>query len=128
MGEVDSLWGDPFVKTFVELLIMHVERWAAFASCDGKNFCFSIFAVLLVIVSWAEREICRMRCAKPTFSIMALTPILQHMLVFIQPKHLQLHISHSSISSMHTSASTVSRCSFPALGHRHHYQHFRVAP
>ena len=88
MGEVDPLWSNPFVETFVELLIMHVESRPAFASCDGKNFCFSVFAILLMIVSWAEGEICRIRCAKPTFSIMALTPILQHMLAFIQRKYL----------------------------------------
>lgn len=46
MREVDTFGSDPFVETFVELLIMHVKGRLAFSRGYGKDFCLAVFAVL----------------------------------------------------------------------------------
>jgi hypothetical protein len=48
MLEVDAFGGDPFVETFVEFLIVHIESRFAFSRGYGENLCFAVFAVLVV--------------------------------------------------------------------------------
>ena len=48
MLEVDAFGGDPFVETFIEFLIVHVEGRFAFSRGYGKDLCFAVFAVLVV--------------------------------------------------------------------------------